>query len=258
MKYKNIIHTIENNVLTIVINRPSKLNALNSEILDELEKIFNWAYEDSDIRAIIITGAGEKAFVAGADITEFTLLNRIDAKIFSEKGQEIFKKIAQCPKAVIAAINGFALGGGLELAMACHLRIATEKAKFGQPEVGLGLIPGFGGTQRLTELVGKGKAFELILSGNKIDSIEAQKIGLVNYVVSDNDLLKKCKEIAQIILSKSPGAISEAIRCIHAYTPSTNGYEIESSAFANCCETEDFKEGVQAFIEKRKAHFKGK
>ncbi|MEO9805498.1 MAG: enoyl-CoA hydratase-related protein [Reichenbachiella sp.] len=246
-------------ILTITINRESALNALNQKTLNELKGTFEEAIDNVDISGIILTGAGEKAFVAGADITELANLNEVNGRNFSEKGQEIFDLIEGSAKPVIAAVNGFALGGGCELAMACHMRIATANAKFGQPEVNLGAIPGYGGTQRLTHLVGKGKAIELMLTGDMIDAEEALSLGLVNYKVdTKEEMLSKAEEILAKITTKAPLAVGMVIDCVKAvFTTGENGYQTEANSFSRCCGTEDFKEGTLAFLEKRKPNFKG-
>ena len=215
--YSTILTNLENHIFTITINRPDKLNALNQTVLNELSSAMDKANSDVQIKAAIITGAGEKAFVAGADIAEFVGVKDDKGALLSKKGQDIFFKIENCPKPVVAAVNGFALGGGCELAMACHFRIASTNAKFGQPEVNLGLIPGYGGTQRLTMLVGKGKAMEMMMSGNMIGADEAKALGLVNYVESPENLLAKTKEILKTILTKSPVAVSKVIAAVNAF-----------------------------------------
>jgi len=209
---------------------------------------------------VIVQGSGEQAFVAGADISELSDLNEVNGRKFSENGQEIFKLFEECPKPVIALVDGFALGGGCELAMACHMRIATEKSKFGLPEVGLGIIPGYGGTQRLTKLVGKGQAFEIAMTGEKVEATAALEIGLVNYVFRDQPLaLEKAKKIIEKVANKAPLAIGVLVNCINAaYSDDNAGYQMESNSFASCCKTNDFKEGINAFLAKRKAEFKGK
>jgi len=204
MNFSTIKTALEENIFTITINRPDKLNALNQTVLNELNAVMAQVYSDKNIKAVIITGAGEKAFVAGADISEFLAVKDDEGSSLSKKGQDIFFKIENCPKPVVAAVNGFALGGGCELAMSCHFRLASNNAKFGQPEVNLGLIPGYGGTQRLTMLVGKGKAMELMMTGNMITADEAKFLGLVNYVESAENLIPKTKEILKTILSKLP------------------------------------------------------
>ena len=256
--YNTLLTNLENGIFTITINRPDKMNALNQEVMNELNNVFDEVYKDPEIKSVIITGTAEKAFVAGADISEFSGLTQQQGMTLAKKGQDIFFKIENCPKPVIAAVNGFALGGGCELAMACHMRIASENAKFGQPEVNLGLIPGYGGTQRLTTLIGKGKAIELLLTGNMIDAQTALQLGLVNYVVPQADLLSKAKEILTTINSKAPVAVTKCINAAnHAFT-GMKGYEQELFGFSECFTTEDVKEGTAAFLEKRKPVFKGK
>lgn len=256
--YQTLLTTLENNILTITINRPDKLNALNKTVMDELSKVIDEVYTNAEIRSAIITGAGAKSFVAGADVSEFVGLSVDEGKSLAKKGQEIFMKIENCPKPVVAAVNGFALGGGCELAMACHFRIASDNAKFGQPEVNLGLIPGYGGTQRLVQLIGKGRAIEMIVTANMIDTNTALQYGLVNYVVTQQELLEKVKFILAIINTKAPIAVAKCIEAANAvYDESKNGYEVEMSGFGNCFGTEDMKEGTAAFLEKRKAMFKG-
>jgi enoyl-CoA hydratase len=259
MEYQNILSNTEAGINIITINRPDKLNALNTKTLAEIKQAVIAAIADSNIKGIIITGSGEKAFAAGADISEFAGFSPEQGKKLSASGHEIFNLIEKSPKPVIAAVNGFALGGGCELTMACHLRLASENAKFGQPEVNLGLIPGYGGTQRLIQLIGKGKAFELLMTADMIKADEALRLGLVNYVVALPELLPKCKEILEKITSKSPVAISKIIQCVDAYfTDGVNGLEKEIELFGACCGTEDFIEGTKAFLEKRKANFPGK
>lgn len=243
----------------IIINREAKLNALNKATLVELHDALVNSFSDPLVGGIIITGAGLKAFVAGADIAEFVGLDIDGGRKFSQDGHaKVFDLIENGNKPVIAAINGFALGGGLELAMACHIRIATDAAKMGLPEVTLGLIPGYGGTQRLTALVGKGKALEMIMTGDMITAADAYQFGLVNYAVSGDNLLPKAEEILQKILLRAPLAIAGAITAVNAAAkPDVNGFETEINEFAKCCGTADFKEGVAAFLEKRKPDFKG-
>jgi len=252
-------------ILTITINRPDKLNALNGVVMNELSQVIDEVYSNTSIQSAIITGSGSKAFIAGADITEFIGLTKQQGQELAKKGQDIFLKIENSPKPIIAAVNGFALGGGCELAMACHFRLCSDNAKFGQPEVNLGLIPGYGGTQRLTQLIGKGKALELMMTGAMINAEEALKLGLVNDVLAAELLLPKAKEILEVIGSKAPIAIAKLIECVNvavvsdsAYTNGKSGYEKEQEAFAECFATEDMKEGVDAFLEKRKAVFTGK
>ncbi len=256
--YKNILVAQEGAVRTITINRPDKLNALNQLTMEELHAAFVDINDEKDLRGVIITGAGEKAFVAGADIKEFSEVNGLNGRKFAEKGQEVFGLIESCSKPVIAAVNGFALGGGCELAMACHMRIASENAKFGQPEINLGIIPGYGGTQRLTQLVGKGKAIELMLTGDLIPASEAFTLGLVNYVVPQDQLMEKVNALMGKILEKAPLAAGMIIDCVNAtFSSEENGYQTEANSFASCCGTQDFIEGTTAFLEKRKPVFKG-
>ena len=226
--------------------------------MNDLNNVMDEVYKNAEIKSVIITGAGEKAFVAGADISEFSGLSQQQGMALAKRGQDIFFKIENSPKPIIAAVNGFALGGGCELAMACHIRIASHNAKFGQPEVNLGLIPGYGGTQRLTMLIGKGKAMEFLLTGNMIDATNALQSGLVNYIVPQDQLLSKAKEILTTINCKAPIAIAKCINAVnHAYT-GIKGYEQEIFGFSECFITEDVKEGTAAFLEKRKPNFKGK
>jgi enoyl-CoA hydratase len=256
--YQTLLTTLENNIYTITINRPDKLNALNKMVMEELSRAIDEVYENDEIRSVIITGAGAKSFVAGADISEFVGLTVGEGKALAEKGQGIFMKIEECPKPVVAAVNGFALGGGCELAIACHFRIASDNATFGQPEVNLGLIPGYGGTQRLVQLIGKGRAIEMLLSANMIDANTALQYGLINYVVTQHELLEKAKSILLVINTKAPIAVAECIEAANAvYNESKNGFLVEIHGFGKCFGTEDMKEGTTAFLEKRKAEFKG-
>ena len=259
MALENITTEVKNEVLIITINRPEKLNALNKQTIEELHETFVDAENDKSIRALIITGAGQKAFVAGADIAEFANYSVEEGKQLSSIGHfKIFNFIENYSKPVIAAVNGFALGGGLELAMACHIRVASTNAKMGLPEVSLGVIPGYGGTQRLAQLVGKGKAFEMIVTADMINAEDAYKWGLVNYVTSQEEILNKCFEITSKIITKSPVAVRTAIRVINAgYNNKQNGYEVEIEEFGKSFASGDFKEGVNAFLEKRKANFPG-
>ena len=260
MSYQTLLTSLENNIYTITINRPDKLNALNKNVIEELSVAIDEVYNNNEIRSAIITGAGPKAFVAGADISEFLSLDASGGKALAQKGQDmVFSKVENCPKPIVAAVNGFALGGGCELAMSCHFRLASDNAKFGQPEVNLGLIPGYGGTQRLVQLIGKGKAMELLMSGNMIDANEAKQLGLVNHVTSSENLLEETKKILSVINSKAPLAVAACIRSANAvFDESKNGFESEVDEFGKCFGTEDMKEGVSAFLEKRKANFKGK
>jgi enoyl-CoA hydratase len=257
--YKNLKLDVKNNILYITINRPDKLNALNFQTLDEIGEAMHEAYDNHEVKGIIITGEGEKAFVAGADISEFTQLNEINSRKISEKGQDTFNLIEKCPKPVLAAVNGFALGGGCELALACHMRVASDNAKMGLPEVTLGILPGYGGTQRLTLLVGKGKSFEMIMTGDMINAEHALHIGLVNYVVPQAELMAKCEGILAKIIQRAPIAVAQIVECVNAvYNETKDGYEVEANSFAICTKTEDFKEGTAAFLAKRKPEFKGK
>lgn len=260
MEYQNILSELKANILYITINREAKLNALNKVTLAELADAIAYATENSEVRGVLLTGAGEKAFVAGADISEFQNYTLIEGKELGRSGQQnVFDAIANSPKPFVAAINGFALGGGLELAMACHIRIASENAKLGLPEVTLGLIPGYGGTQRLTQLVGKGRAIEMITTADMVTAEKAVQIGLVNEMVPQAELISRAEAILEKIKQRAPLAIASAIYAINAsLDPKVNGFDVEIEEFANCFQTEDFKEGVSAFLEKRKPQFKGK
>ncbi|MBK7376298.1 MAG: enoyl-CoA hydratase/isomerase family protein [Ferruginibacter sp.] len=263
--YSTILTNLENGIFTITINRPDKLNALNASVFTDLDKAVDEINNNPEIRSAIITGAGPKAFIAGADITEFGGLNKEQAMALAKRGQDVFFKIENSKKPIVAAVNGFALGGGCELAMACHFRLCSENAKFGQPEVNLGLIPGYGGTQRLTQLVGKGKSMELQMTAHMVDANEALQLGLVNHVTTAESLLERTKDILTVIRSKAPIAVGKIIECVNvatvsdsAYTNGKSGYDKEMEAFGDCFITEDMKEGTSAFLEKRKANFKGK
>jgi enoyl-CoA hydratase len=260
MEYKNLLWEITDGILTVTINRPDKLNALNSETMLEIGQAFKQAYHVNDLKGIILTGAGEKAFVAGADISEFQKLDIAQAKQLSQRGHDIFFSIEHAPVPVIAVVNGFALGGGCELSMACHMRIATPNAKFGQPEVNLGIIAGYGGTQRLIQYVGKAKSLELHLTADLIDASTAEKLGLVNYVEENKEAaIAKAKGIIEKIATKGPIAVAKVIECTNAYfKEGVDGFAYEVNAFAELFKTEDVIEGVSAFLEKRKADFKGK
>ena len=251
---------LSDGIFTITINRPDKLNALNKDVMAGLAEALEEVYNNEAIKAAIITGAGPKAFVAGADISEFLSLDSSGGMgMAATNQQKIFNKIENCPKPVIAAVNGFALGGGCELAMACHFRLASENAKFGQPEVNLGLIPGYGGTQRLTQLVGKGKAMELMMTGNLIDAKEALQLGLVNHITTAETLVEYTTKILKIIITKAPLAISKIIALTNiAAIGSTDGLQQEINAFGELFDTSDAKEGASAFLEKRKPVFTGK
>jgi len=261
MEYQHLLIREEGNIRTITINRESKLNALNGETIRELGAIIDDTEKNEGIRVAIITGAGDKAFVAGADISEFSNYNASQGEELARIGQQlVFDRIHHSAKPFIAAINGFALGGGLELAMACHIRVASEQAKMGLPEVSLGLIPGYGGTQRLTQLVGRGKALELIMTADMLTATEALSWGLVNHVVEGPGLMDKVGEIAARIAQRSGTAVAAAIRAVNAgldptLDPTRNGYETEIKAFGTCFGTRDFTEGVSAFLEKRKPNF---
>lgn len=259
MAYNTLGVEKQNGICIITINRPDKLNALNKEVFTELDAAIEDVQNDHTVLSAIITGAGSKAFVAGADITEFAGLSKEGAMALARRGQEVFFKIENSRKPIVAAVNGFALGGGCELAMACHFRIASENAKFGQPEVNLGLIPGYGGTQRLVQLIGKGKAMELLMSAHLIDTSEALQLRLVNYVTTPETLLEHTKKILNIINSKAPLAVAACIKTANtAWDETQNGYEVEIASFGDCFVTQDMKEGTTAFLEKRKAVFIGK
>jgi enoyl-CoA hydratase len=253
--YQNIIAEAKDGIFSITINRPDKLNALNRQTIIEIGEAVKQAIADKAVIGIIITGSGHKAFVAGADIKEFMSLSGEQGKAMARSGQEIFQSIEDSPKPVIAAVNGFALGGGCELAMSCHLRVASDNAQFGQPEVNLGLIPGYGGTQRLTRYIGRTKALELMMTAAMIPAQQALQLGLVNYVVAPDALLAKCVELLNIIKTKSPEAIGSVIKAVNAYDGTMDGFEAELTEFGKCFTTEDIKEGINAFIEKRKPQF---
>lgn len=259
MAYENILSQTANGIATITINRPTKLNALNKQTIQELHDAFESLGNDDTVRVIILTGTGEKAFVAGADIAEFANFSVQEGAQLAAQGQELlFDFIQNLRTPVIAAVNGFALGGGLELAMSCHFRIASDNAKMGLPEVSLGVIPGYGGTQRLPQLVGKGRAMEMIMTAGMVSAEDAKNYGLVNHVVPQTELLDFCKGIAQKIMRNSPTAIAQAIKAVNAnFEDGVNGFQTEIKSFGKCFGTEDFKEGTTAFLEKRKAEFKG-
>ena len=249
-----IVFEVKNSTGIITLNRPQQLNALNLQLIDDLNQELEKIKTNKNVKSIIITGSGEKAFVAGADIKEFAKFTRKEGKSLAKDGQKkLFNFIENFPKPIIAAINGFALGGGLELAMACHIRLASSNAKMGLPEVSLGVIPGYGGTQRLAQLVGKGKAMEMITTGRMIDANQALNYRLVNNIVQPEDLISTCKDLANQIAKNSPNAISAAIKSINAgFNSNLNGYEVEINSFGSCFGTEDFIEGASAFLEKRK------
>jgi enoyl-CoA hydratase len=257
--YQTLLLEVRDNVLLLQLNRPDALNALNATMFDELDAFFSKDYTAYEMRSVIITGTGEKAFAAGADIKELHGLNASQAETLSSKGQRIFKLIEEFHMPVIAAVNGFSLGGGCELAMACHVRVASNKARFGQPEVNLGIIPGYGGTQRLIQLIGKGKATELLLTADMVNADEALALGLVTHVTEPDQLMAKAFEIAAKMNSKGPLALKGVIKCVNGhFVPGVNGYALEARSFGEIADSEDFNEGTSAFIEKRKAEFKGK
>ena len=260
MDYENILYEVKNKIAYITINRPDKLNSLSIATMDDLRHAFLAADRDDDVRVMIITGAGDKSFVAGAEISEFAGKTAVDGLHFSKNGQHVLYLLEKSRKPSIAAVNGYALGGGCELAMACSIRIASQNAKFGQPEVNLGIIPGYMGTQRLPRLVGKGIALELILTGDAINAEEAYRIGLVNKVVPREELIPTCEKIAGRIIDKAPVAIALALEAVNRGMNVTDelGGTIESELFGLVCSTEDFLEGPKAFLEKRKPNWKGK
>jgi enoyl-CoA hydratase len=257
---ENLKTEIRDGLLVITIDRPKVLNALNAQTVDEIRQAFEAARDDDSVRAVILTGGGEKAFVAGADIGELAKMTPITGKETSERGQRVLSMIERFPKPVIAAVNGFALGGGCELALACHIRIASEKAQLGLPEVTLGIIPGYGGTQRMARLLGKGKALELILTGERVGAADAERIGLVNKVVPADQLMATAEEMARKIASRAPLAVRAAIEAV--MVGSDMGFEegqfLEATLFGLLASTEDMKEGMAAFLEKRAANFQNK
>jgi enoyl-CoA hydratase len=278
--YKTLLTDLTEGILTVTINRPDKLNALNTAVIGELGEVVEEIYSNNDIRSAILTGAGQKAFVAGADISEFRGLGKEEGQTLSAKGSDIFFRIASSPKPIVAAVNGFALGGGCELAMACHFRLCVPTAKFGQPEVNLGLIPGYGGTQRLTHLIGRGRAIEIMLTGRMVEATEAHTMGLVNYIVEEADeLLTETRKLLKIINDKAPLAVARIIECVNiaggdgivhseTWEPDpfggddnvdvpANGFMREQEAFGECFGTADMQEGTAAFLEKRKPRFRG-
>jgi enoyl-CoA hydratase len=258
-EYQTLLTELSKGVLIVTINREDKLNALNATVFAELNDVLDEIYTNPEISSVIITGKGSKAFVAGADIVEFASMSVEEGRALARRGQAVFLKIEVSPKPIIAAVNGFALGGGCELSMACHIRIASESARFGQPEVNLGLIPGYGGTQRLVQLIGKGKALEMLMTADMIDAACAHKLGLVNDVVQTVELLDHCKAMAIKIGSKAPYAVAQVIQSVYAhYKDGLDGFDTEVNLFGSCFGTADFKEGTTAFIEKRKPTFVGK
>jgi len=257
--FTTLLTILENGIYIITINRPDKLNALSKNVFTDLNIALDEINSNAEIKSVIITGAGPKAFVAGADISEFNALSKDQAMSLAKRGQDTFARIENSSKPIVAAVNGLALGGGCELAMSCHFRVASENAKFGQPEVNLGLIPGYGGTQRLVQLIGKGKAMELLMSAHLIDAAEAKQLGLINYVTTAETLLEHTKKILDIINSKAPLAVAGCIKAANAVFDETKeGYAVEIEQFGNAFATEDMKEGTTAFLEKRKAVFTGK
>ncbi len=259
--YENLRVDIQDGVAVVTLQREKALNALNQATLQELRHFFGeQALALSDLKGVVVTGAGERAFAAGADINEFSQLDAAAGEAFARRGQEVFDLIERFPRPVVAAVNGYALGGGCELAMACHLRVAGERARFGQPEVNLGLIPGYGGTQRLVQYVGKGKALELLLTADMIGAEEALRLGLVNCVVPAGQEVEKARELVLKIATKAPLAVAKVIEAVNAYFASggVDGFLFEAKAFGACCATDDFREGVSAFQEKRTPHFQGR
>jgi enoyl-CoA hydratase len=260
MSYENVRVEVRDGILFLTLDRPKVLNALNAATVEEIYHVFAAAHDDAAVKAVILTGAGQKAFVAGADINELARKTPITGKETSERGQFVLAYIERFPKIVIAAINGFALGGGCEIALACHIRIASEKAQIGLPEVTLGIIPGYGGTQRMARLLGKGKALELICTGDRVGAAEAERIGLVNKVVPPDQLMAAAEEMARRIMSRGPLAIRAAIEAVNAGSEMSirEGEFLEATLFGLLCASEDTKEGLNAFLEKRPANFKGK
>ncbi len=260
MDFSTLLYTVRERIAVVTINRPDKLNALNATAKSELRELLTALKGDTSVDVIIITGAGEKAFVAGTDIVELTELNGESGKEFSATGQEVFDMIEDLGKPVIAAVNGYALGGGCELALACHIRLASEKARFGQPEVTLGIIPGYGGTQRLARTIGRGRAMEMILTGAQVDAAEALRIGLVNKVFPPADLMPRAIAMAEVISSFGQGAVRMALKAVNATQEVGlgEGQKLEAALFGACCNTEDFHEGTTAFLQKRKPVFKNR
>ncbi|MBU1100717.1 MAG: enoyl-CoA hydratase/isomerase family protein [Bacteroidetes bacterium] len=260
MDYKNLLVETKDNIAIVTLNRPDKLNALNFDTFAELKHLFLKLQKDDNVYVVIVTGAGEKAFVAGADISELTKQDCLSGKQFAETGQEVFNLIENLGKPVIAAVNGFALGGGCELTLACYIRLASERAKFGQPEVNLGIIPGYGGTQRLANIINPGRAAEYILTADMMNAEEALRIGLVSKVFTPEELLPKAKEMAMKIATKGQISVRLALQAIQKTNELTEkeGQAYEAALFGVCCGTDDFKEGTTAFLEKRKPEFKNK
>jgi len=258
MAYQTLLYDVRNRVGTVIVNRPEKLNALNALAKEELRDCIAAVRNDGNVAALIITGAGEKSFVAGTDIAELTELNAVTGKQFAERGQAVLNLLEDLGKPVIAAINGYALGGGCELALACHIRLASDRARFGQPEVNLGIIPGYGGTQRLARLIGMGRALEMILTGIQVDAQEAYRIGLVNRVYPAAELMPRAQAMAEGIASMGQRAIAFALTAVGAVSETTlkEGLAHEAELFGSCCATEDFREGTTAFLQKRKPVFR--
>lgn len=256
--YETLTTELTDSIYVITINRPDKLNALNKTVIRELGEAVNEIYVNPLIRGAIITGSGNKAFAAGADIRGFDGLSKEEGMELAKQGLDVFFTIENSPKPMVAAVNGFALGGGCELAMACHFRLCSDVAQFGQPEINLGLIPGYGGTQRLTRYIGKGRAMEALLTGNMISAIQAVQFGLVNYMTTPEELISKTKSILLQIISKAPLAISKCIAAVNAALENVDGFALETTLFGECFATEDMKEGTAAFLEKRKPVFKGR
>jgi enoyl-CoA hydratase len=254
--YQTLLTELEQGILTATVNRPDKLNALNRSVFDDLNAMMDQFDTDPAIRGVILTGSGPKAFIAGADISEFNQLSKEEAMALAKRGQDCFFRLERSRKPIIAAVNGFALGGGCELAMSCHIRLASENARFGQPEVNLGLIPGYGGTQRLTQLIGKGRAMELMMSGNMLNAADAHRVGLVNHVFTADSLLEESKKLLTTILSKGPNAVGRVIAAVNsAGAPDEAGYKEEVRLFGECFGTPEMQEGVGAFLEKRTPKF---
>lgn len=255
--YQTLTTELTDGIFTLTFNRPEKMNALNRLVMEELADAIETIYRDEAVKSVLVTGSG-RAFIAGADISEFLELPSEEGSSLSGHGQRLFQRLEDAPKPVVAAVNGFALGGGCELAMACHIRIASEEARFGQPEVNLGLIPGYGGTQRLTRLVGPGRALELMMTGEIISGAEALRIGLVNRVVPASELMDACRELLKKIQQKAPLALAKLPGCVKAAAEGEAGYQIETSAFAELFRSADLKEGASAFLEKRPPFFRGR
>ena len=260
MSYQTILSSVTDRIATLTINRPDKMNALNALAKAELKEIITAFKSDPGIDVVVVTGSGDRAFVAGTDINELTALGGESGKAFAAGGQAVFDLIENLGKPVIAAVNGYALGGGCELALACHIRIASDKAKFGQPEVGLGIVPGYGGTQRLARLIGRGRAMEMILTGVQVDASEALRLGLVNRVFPHAELMARTMNIARVIASNGQVAVRMGLKAVNITQEASlsDGLKLEAALFGVCCDTEDFKEGTKAFLEKRKPSFKGK